>query len=84
MFQTNYKEQLQIAYRTHRLVPFVGSGLSVPFQMPKWKDLLKDIVIEYNTYPVDKNKLNEALDEYRYLDAIDCIMDADVDELDLQ
>lgn len=84
MFQTNYKEQLQIAYRTHRLVPFVGSGLSVPFQMPKWKDLLKDIVIEYNTYPVDKNKLNEALDEYRYLDAIDCIMDAGVDELDLQ
>ena len=84
MFQANYKEQLQIAYRNHTLVPFVGSGLSAPFQMPKWSELLKELILEYNTYPVDNNKFDLALDTYRYLDAIDCIIDAGVDELDLQ
>jgi len=84
MFQTNYKELLQIAHRNRTLVPFVGAGFSVAFQMPNWSELLKDLTKEYFSYPIDKNKFDTALSINQYLDAIDCIIDAGVDELDLQ
>lgn len=84
MFQANYKHQLQIAYRNHMLVPFVGSGLSAPLGVPKWKELLRELLGEYESYNIDKEKFDTALLDYRYLDAVDCIIDAGVDELDLQ
>ena len=84
MFQPNYKQLLQIAYRNHMFVPFVGSGLSASFGMPKWKELLPVLAEEYSFYHIEKEKFDTALADYRYLDAVDCIIDAGVDELDLQ
>lgn len=84
MFQANYKNQLQIAHQNHMLVPFVGSGLSAPFRIPTWNELLQDLFEEYSSYPLDKTKFDRALGVYRYLDAVDCLIDAGVDELDLQ
>lgn len=40
-------EQLKEAYHENKLVPFIGAGLSVPFNIPTWEDLIRDITDEY-------------------------------------
>ena len=36
---------LRELYHEGNLVPFIGAGLSVPFQVPDWGSLIKDMAI---------------------------------------
>ncbi|QWH42846.1 hypothetical protein [Bacillus mycoides] len=40
-------EQLKEAYHENKIVPFIGAGISVPFNIPTWGDLIRDITDEY-------------------------------------
>jgi hypothetical protein len=40
-----YLEALKKAYRNRRLVLFLGAGVSFPYGIPTWKDLVTDILI---------------------------------------
>lgn len=40
-------KQLKEAYHENKVVPFIGAGLSVPFNIPTWGDLIRDITDEY-------------------------------------
>ncbi|MBH0167607.1 SIR2 family protein [Fictibacillus sp. 7GRE50] len=40
-------EQLRDAYHDNKVVPFIGAGLSVPFKIPTWGDLIRAITDKY-------------------------------------
>lgn len=42
-------DQLRTAYSENKVVPFIGAGLSVPFKIPTWESLIKNITIKYAT-----------------------------------
>ena len=44
----NYMEELQEAYEKNLLIPVIGSGLSAPFGLPTWRDLIINIADEYS------------------------------------
>ncbi|MDD4239621.1 MAG: hypothetical protein PHT62_13890 [Desulfotomaculaceae bacterium] len=44
----DYMNKLKQAHRNHQLVPFVGAGLSFPFEMPGWGTLIDDICKEFD------------------------------------
>jgi ABC-type phosphate transport system ATPase subunit len=72
-----YIEELREAYKDGRLVPFIGAGLSVPFQIGNWSELIKWIAREF----ISEGYLDEKYlpgiegkcDEFEYLLAIDDI-----------
>jgi SIR2-like domain len=42
-------EQLRAAYNENKVVPFIGAGLSEPFKIPTWGNLIRDITHKYAT-----------------------------------
>lgn len=40
---------LKQAYDEDKIVPFIGAGLSIPFEIPSWNDLIKEICATYST-----------------------------------
>lgn len=52
-----FVDELKRKYRDKRVIPFIGAGLSIPFQLKSWPDLI--------------NELKETLLDERYWDAID-------------
>lgn len=69
-------KELGAAYSQDKIVPFIGAGLSVPFSIPSWWDLIQNISNEYSIGKI-KNLLQEsvswALEENDYWGAIDVI-----------
>ena len=70
-------EQLQQIYRSGNLVPFIGAGLSVPFNVPCWGKLIKDCALSMGIDNVNGksfiNIIDHNLDEYDYWEAVRCI-----------
>ncbi|MCY9369966.1 SIR2 family NAD-dependent protein deacylase [Bacillus haynesii] len=62
-------------YLEGKIVPFIGAGLSVPFKVPTWKELIKDITDKYAVGNLDfvKQSVNVLLERNDYWDAIDQI-----------
>ena len=42
-----YLENLKKDYQNDKVVPFIGAGLSVPFKVPTWGDLINDITLKH-------------------------------------
>lgn len=42
-------EQLRNDYKKNKVVPFIGAGLSLPFKIPSWRDLIRHITKKYAT-----------------------------------
>ena len=36
-------------YNEDKIVPFIGAGLSIPFEIPSWNDLIREICATYST-----------------------------------
>lgn len=57
----HYISELKRKYREKKIIPFIGAGLSTPFQLKAWPDLI--------------NELKEALLDKRYWETIDFDLD---------
>lgn len=69
-------KELCVAYSQNKIVPFIGAGLSVPFAIPSWWDLIQNISKEYSTGKIEnllRESVSWALEENDYWGAIDCI-----------
>jgi hypothetical protein len=63
--------------REHRIVPFVGTGVSVgvkPGLFPSWKGLLEQLVVELdeNDRAADAKLVRQLVDTENYLQAAEC------------
>ncbi len=68
-------ENLRKDYHKDKVVPFIGSGLSVPFKVPTWGDLIKAIADKYATGKIEflMATVNWHLENRDYWGAIDQI-----------
>ncbi|MGQ4668700.1 SIR2 family protein [Metabacillus halosaccharovorans] len=41
-------EKLRKDYHAGKVVPFIGAGLSIPFKVPNWGDLIRNIAAKYS------------------------------------
>lgn len=46
MVKAEFLSILSKAYRERTLIPFIGAGLSIPFKIPNWRELIIDIADE--------------------------------------
>jgi hypothetical protein len=62
-------------YLDGNVVPFIGAGLSVPFKVPTWKELIEDITEKYaiGEFSFVKEAVKVLLDRNDYWGAIDLI-----------
>lgn len=75
-------------YAHKKIVPFIGAGFSVPFNVPTWKDLIERITAKYATGNLDflKQAVEMDLNRNDYWGAIDSlkkfapIIDQDIQE----
>lgn len=80
-------EDLCKDYLENKIVPFIGAGLSVPFNVPDWGDLIRDVA---DKYAVDdtafvKLAVEKDLQRYDYWQAIDVLKNyTTVQEEDIQ
>lgn len=79
-----YLSELQEAYMSNLLIPVIGCGLSVPFQLPDWKTLIVEAADMFDLTDTDRQIMNQYLAVNNYLDAIDVLIDAGVTESQLQ
>ncbi|AIW85352.1 SIR2-like domain protein [Bacillus mycoides] len=82
-----YIEDLRQDYHDGKVVPFIGAGLSMPFKVPSWGELVKELTIKYAVGDLDfLNKLIEVdLSRYDYWSAIDNLKKyAPIEEDDIQ
>lgn len=78
-------ESLREDYHNGLLVPFIGAGLSVPFQIPTWGDLIKDLTDKYAEKEFIKQAVEEDLNNHDYWGAIDILKKyARIEEDDIQ
>jgi hypothetical protein len=47
-------DQLREAYHENKVVPFIGAGLSVPFNIPTWGNLIREITDKYAKGKIEK------------------------------
>lgn len=67
-------ENLRKDYHKDKVVPFIGSGLSVPFKVPTWGDLIKGISGKHATGKIEillKSTVEWHLESRDYWGAID-------------
>ncbi|MHA0857525.1 SIR2 family protein [Paenibacillus sp. CMAA1364] len=64
--------QLRKVYSLGRLVPFIGAGLSVPFKIPSWADLITEL--SSNVLPQFQPVIQFELEHKNYWDAVDCLI----------
>jgi hypothetical protein len=64
--------QLKKDYIAKKIVPFIGAGLSVPFQVPTWKKLIEDITEKYakGNHSFIKDAINFHLQKNDYWGAV--------------
>lgn len=79
-----YIAELQDAYLKDHLIPVVGSGISVPLELPDWRTLLEAAAVQFALSDDKCRQITEYLGKYAYLDATDVILKAGVTEEQLQ
>ncbi|MEK3752495.1 hypothetical protein NYE25_30375 [Paenibacillus sp. FSL E2-8871] len=62
-------------YNEDRIVPFIGAGLSIPFNVPDWGSLIREIAEKYAVGDTSFVKLavEQDLQRYDYWQAIDAL-----------
>lgn len=75
-------KKLKQAYLKRQLVPFVGAGLSIPFEMPGWGTLINNIYndYEYSISEENKNEITKLIENFQYLEAVDKMKQAGLRE----
>lgn len=64
-------KQLRELYKKNKLIPFIGAGLSIPFNIPSWPNLLKYLNEEL-IYDEDiNNMITEDIEKGKYWNAMD-------------
>ncbi|CAH0122771.1 hypothetical protein PAE9249_05362 [Paenibacillus sp. CECT 9249] len=63
---------LRKMYSIGRLVPFIGAGLSVPFKIPSWVDLITELAS--NMPSQFRPVVQFELDHKNYWDAVECLI----------
>jgi hypothetical protein len=63
------------AIRRKRIAPFVGAGMSRPSEYPLWGEALNLLVSRIEG--ADEEEIKAELDEFRYLDAAQCLWETD-------
>ena len=79
--------KLQEIYKRGDVVPFIGAGLSVPFNIPNWSNLIRKISDEYMTddLAILKPSVDKYLEKNNFWKAIESVIDfADISEEDIQ
>lgn len=74
-------------YHEGRVVPFIGAGLSIPFNVPDWGDLIREIAEKYAVGDLSfvKSAVEQDLQRYNYWQAIDALKNyTTVQEEDIQ
>ncbi|WP_270365413.1 SIR2 family NAD-dependent protein deacylase [Bacillus paranthracis] len=66
-----FLDDLRKDYHNGMLVPFIGSGLSVPFKVPTWGDMIRGLVEKYAEQEFVKQLVEVDLSRYDYWKAID-------------
>lgn len=66
-------QKLLQAYRQQKLIPFLGAGLSVPFKIPNWRNLILKIGKTDENYENFKVELKTLLDRNEFCQAVSCI-----------
>lgn len=80
-------ESLCKDYCNDNIVPFVGAGMSMPFNIPNWGDLIREITSKYAVDDLEFVKLavEQDLNRYNYWNAINALKQyAEVQEEDIQ
>lgn len=90
MNNDKFIQELREKYNKGNLVPFIGAGLSVPFNIPDWGGMIKDCAIEFGIQNVENIDFLPVLEfdlkKYDYWAAIDNVKkylnrtDADIQE----
>lgn len=77
-------QKLQKAYREKRLIPFIGAGLSAPFKIPTWGELIEIIASKYVDTPLLPS-IQHYINKQDYWKAIDSIKEfGEINEITLQ
>lgn len=75
MNNQKFIQELNQKYNQGNLVPFVGAGLSMPFQIPDWAEMIKECAKEFGINSVENGiflpVINFDLEKYDYWSAID-------------
>ncbi|MDU1847381.1 MAG: SIR2 family protein [Niallia nealsonii] len=82
-----FLEDLAKDYHDGKLVPFIGAGLSAPFKVPAWGELIRDITEKYAVGELKfiKNAVEMDLKKHDYWGAIDALKRyAPIEEEDIQ
>jgi hypothetical protein len=75
MSNRSFINNLRMLYSTGNLVPFIGAGLSLPFHVPDWTCLIRDMAVAMDINSRTELSLNNLLEfhlhRYEYWDAVD-------------
>lgn len=80
-------DELRKDYHNNKVIPFIGAGLSVPFKVPDWGDLIRNLTAKYavGQYEFIKNAVEADLSQNDYWGAIDALKRyAPIEEEDIQ
>lgn len=77
-------EFLQDFYSRVNLIPVIGSGFSVPFGLPDWGTLVRKAAVQLELEREQQDVMDHFLKEWKYLEAVDVILDTGITEEKLQ
>jgi len=80
-------EELCKDYCDDNIVPFIGAGMSIPFDIPNWGDLIREITSKYAIGDLEfvKHAVQHDLNRHDYWKAINALKQyAAVQEEDIQ
>ncbi|MEB7051424.1 SIR2 family protein [Mammaliicoccus sciuri] len=74
-----YFDELKTKYQEKKVIPFIGAGLSIPFQLKSWADLINELKEELLDkrywkaieFDIDRNEYQEAIDSIKKFGNID-------------
>ncbi|MDT9027884.1 SIR2 family NAD-dependent protein deacylase [Rossellomorea yichunensis] len=83
---SRYLEDLQKDYQEGNLVPFIGAGLSIPFEVPSWGKLIESLTERYaiGDFEWVKKAIETDLNNHDYWGAIDMLKKYLLEEEDIQ
>lgn len=74
MSNDNFIKELKKLYNEHNIIPFIGAGLSIPFNIPDWGKLIRDCAINMGIENVNGTSFIQMLDfslnQYDYWEAV--------------
>ncbi|MEK4966379.1 SIR2 family protein [Cytobacillus sp. FSL R7-0696] len=83
---SRYLEDLQKDYQEGNLIPFIGAGLSIPFEVPSWGKLIESLTERYaiGDFEWVKKAIETDLNNHDYWGAIDMLKKYLLEEEDIQ